>query len=73
MSSLCSLTVKVKGQLAHLYYNSACLSVCKEHMSSKEAQLKCYTCARKLKSVLDNSGSRQGQETANPSHESTEE
>ena len=25
-----------------------------------------YTCARMLKSVLDNSGSRQGQETANP-------
>ena len=38
-------------------------------MRSKEVQwisLKIYTCVRMLKSVLDNSGSRQGRETANP-------
>ena len=50
----------------YLYYNFACLSVHKEHMHSKEAQLRLIKmCAHMLKSVLDNSGSRQGQKLLN--------
>ena len=68
-SSCCTLEylfLKQSARNDNLYYNSACLSVRKERMSSKEVQLKNYTCACMLNSVLDNSGSRQGRETANP-------